>query len=273
MLEFAAGEGPLALERTSEGGGDGFRWETWQFAGVAGDRVAAELTVPVGDVWGVVLAAHGANGNREALYVRAAARSWARRGLAVLAPDAPLHGTRAPREPVEVTRLGSEPVYRQGVGDLLRAVEALRSQRDTAPLPLGFLGFSLGTLQGVAFLAQHPPVRAAVLSIGGSTVAAGEDSFPEWLAGGHEAARATDPATYGPEVSTPHVLMMQADSDEVFGRRAAFALYDALAAPKQILFFPGTHAMWDEPAERYRTMFGFFSRHLREDDGGGEQSS
>ena len=50
--------------------------------------------------------------------------------------------------------------------------------------------------------------------------------------------------------------------DEVFSRESALALYDALRAPKEITFFPGTHAVWRSPKQWYRRIEGFLREHL-----------
>lgn len=253
----------MTLDRAEGESGDGWCSQEWTYPGVAGDRVWAEVTLPEeGEPEMVVIAAHGITSSGDALYIRGAARSWARRGVATVAPDAPLHGHRASGEAVvDALQMGSERVYRQAVGDLGAAVEAI-SDAGWGDLPLGYLGFSMGTLTGVAFLATEPPVQAAVLTIGGSTVVAGEDRHLDWVRHGVEVAARTDPATFAPEVTRPWVRMMNADQDEVFSRRSALALYDALACPKELVFFPGRHASWSEPAERYRSMLAFFRRHL-----------
>ena len=51
--------------------------------------------------------------------------------------------------------------------------------------------------------------------------------------------------------------MLCADRDEQFDRIAAFDLYDAFDAPKELTFFPGTHAEWPHPGPVYRRISGF----------------
>lgn len=262
MLEFPSSPHPLRPTRRQVAAGDGYRVEEWQFLGWAGDSVLAEVTLPLGDPAIVLVAAHGVTGSRKSLYIQAAARSWARVGVATISADAPRHGDRADGQLLAVPEVGNPELYRQAVGDLLRTVQLAAGEQPTAGKPTGFLGFSMGALTGVAMLATRPPVEAAVLVVAGSTVVMGEDSFPEWLSAGVEVARLTDPATYAPQVQEPAVMMVNADADTVFNRRSAFALYDALAAPKELLFFPGTHAQWQRPGDRYQAMLAFLQRSL-----------
>jgi dienelactone hydrolase len=216
--------------------GEGFRHETWAFAGSEGDRVLAEVRLPAGP-GPVVIAGHGADGDRNAQYIRGAAKAWARRGIAVVAADAPLHGGRA----------GAHPP--PGIGDPAWTAFVEWAARDLASLadvvagalgpdrPLGYLGFSMGTHYGVPAIAADTRFRAAAFVVGGAPVDA--------------VARAA-------EVAPRPVLMLNADADEVVDREAALALYDAFRPPKEITFFPGTHGVWRSPAQWYRRLERFF---------------
>lgn len=232
------------------GGGDGYVLERWEYTGHVGDRVAVEATLPRGEHTGAVLIVHGATGGKDSPYVRAAARSLARAGLAAFAPDLPGHGERGRGQPAG--GLTDEALQRI-LGDLLRLVSTIRVLVPDRRTPLGYLGFSMGVVVGVPFLAVQGDVRSAVLVVGGATSRL--DLGPG----------APDPIAHAPRVEATDVLMMQADQDEVFDRAAAFELYDAFTCPKQIVFFPGTHDSWRQAATRYRTIVA----HLRGRLGGG----
>jgi dienelactone hydrolase len=218
--------------------------------------VYAELTLPEGTPWGVLLAAHGMGGSRDAPYVRGAARAWAREGLATFSVDAPGHGDR-PQVPSGGTAADWTERFHEATADLGRALDVL-GDAGFGDLPAGLLGFSMGAITGTALMASDRRVRAAVLVVAGSTSGPG---FAQAAAAGREVAAAIDPARYASECRAA-VLMMNADGDEVFDRAAAFALYDAFPGRKQIVFFPGTHADWSEPAARYRMMLGFLRAEL-----------
>ncbi len=113
---------------------------------------------------GVVVALHGRRGHRRVPYVRGAAKRWSRDGLAVVAIDAPYHGERALDQIPDLAR--NEPFLTQTVGDLRRLTSAIGSDRRLADLPIGYLGFSMGVLVGVPFMAvDRESVPASLRSV------------------------------------------------------------------------------------------------------------
>jgi fermentation-respiration switch protein FrsA (DUF1100 family) len=73
---------------------------------------------------------------------------------------------------------------------------------------------------------------------------------------------AVDPLPYAAAISPRPVLMLNAESDEVFDRASAESLFTALGEPKRLVFLPGTHAVWRRTTEWYRTMREFFDATL-----------
>jgi dienelactone hydrolase len=222
-----------------------FRHETWAFLGSAGDRVLAEAWLS-SERGPVVLAGHGADGDRNAQYIAGAAKAWARRGITVVAADAPMHGGRFDgRRPPGMDDPGRTRFLEwaaRDVGRLADAVEALLGP----DRHLGYLGFSMGTHYGVPAVADDGRFRSLALAVGGSSaVAAG-----------------ADPLRRAAEIAPRPVLMVNADTDEVFSRDAALALYDAFRPPKEITFFPGSHTVWRSPAQWYRRIERFFGDTL-----------
>jgi dienelactone hydrolase len=135
---------------------------------------------------------------------------------------------------------------------LVDAVEA----RFGAGVPIAYLGMSMGAVMGCHLVAAEPRITAAVLVVGGSTVVSVPERFDD--AGGLERALAhTDPGIPASRIAPRPVLMLNADGDEIFSRRSALALYDSLRPPKEITFFPGTHAAWRSPAQWNRRMLEF----------------
>jgi dienelactone hydrolase len=187
---------------------------------------------------------HGARGHRKAPYVRGAAKRWCRDGLVVASIDAPYHGDRSLDQVPDLAR--NEPFLVQTVGDLRRLCSAIGSDQRLAALPLGYLGFSMGALVGVPFMASDQRVRAGVLAVGGAT-----------------GTGTTDPATYAPLIRERPVLLVSADRDEFFSRASVTALYEAFGGSQELLVFPGTHGNWEHPGRRYQSMFDFFLAHLR----------
>jgi len=239
-----------------------FRRETWEYEGSAGDRVVADAWL-AHEPGPVVIAGHGAESDRRAQYLTGAAKAWARKGISVVAADAPGHGSRAvpSRPPPSMRDIHRIPFVRQAAGDVRSLVGAVTDRFD-AHAPLGYLGFSMGTQYGVPAVADESRIRAAVFCIGGSTSIALPRLFPSADDDVVHSVAEIDPVSRAAEIAPRPVLMVNAEDDEVFPREAALALYEALAEPKEIAFFPGRHVEWGSPAQWYRRMEGFFREHL-----------
>lgn len=235
---------PLDFQAHASEEGLGFTLESWSLRGANGDLVPADLYIPAAkETWGVVVAMHGARGNRKSAYVRGAAKRWSRDGLAVASIDAPYHGDRSLDQVPDLAR--NEPFLTQTVGDLRRLCSAIGSEQRLAGLSVGYLGFSMGVLVGVPLMAVDRRVSCAVFAVGGAT-----------------GTGKTDPATYASLVGERPVMLLSADRDEFFNRASITGLYEAFGASAELLQFPGTHGNWQHPGRRYRSMFEFFRAHL-----------
>ncbi len=234
--------------------GDDGPFEEWTLTGVHGDRLPVRVARPAGDPSAVVLAAHGLTGSRKSPYIAGASRQWIGRGFAVVSPDFPLHGDRA--EP-HTGLAGAQEVstVRQALGDLACAVDFVGE--DIGPVPIVVVGFSMGAMFGTLLAAQDRRVDALCLVVAGSRGRRVRLTNPHLPPEAFELVEAADPATYAPQVSPRPVLMLCADRDEQFDRLSAFDLYDAFGPPKELSFFPGTHAQWPHPGPVYRRITGF----------------
>jgi dienelactone hydrolase len=236
--------GPLEVHVESDQPGLGFGTENWIMRGANGDVVPIDVYVPTEtDPWAVVVIMHGRYGHRRVPYVRGVAKRWSRDGMVVIAADAPYHGDRSLDQTPDLAR--NEPFLTQAVGDLRRLCSAIEADARLSALPIGYLGFSMGTLIGVPFVAVEDRVRAGVFAIGGAT-----------------GTGTTDPATYAPLIRERPVLLVVADRDEFFHRASTTALYEAFGGSQELLQFPGSHSNWQHPGRRYRAMFDFLRAHL-----------
>ena len=140
------------------------------------------VTVPVGEVTlegtiaipananGIVLFAHGSGSSRFSPRNRYVALSLRQAGLATLLLD-----LLSPAEEAvdEVTRLHRFDIAMLA-DRLIVAVDWLRSQPDTADLPIGLFGASTGAGAALVAAAERPVQVAAVVSRGGRPDLAGE---------------------------------------------------------------------------------------------------
>jgi dienelactone hydrolase len=247
VLPLPEPDGPLELRIRNVATGLGYLLEGWTLRGAHGDTVPADVYLPADqEARAVVVVLHGRRGSRKVPYVRGAAKRWSRDGLAVVAIDAPYHGERALDQIPDLAR--NEPFLAQTVGDLRRLCTAIGADGRLANLPVGYVGFSMGVLVGVPFMAVDRRVWCGVFAVGGAT-----------------GTGATDPATYAPLIRERPVLLVNADGDEFFDQASVTTLYQAFGGSQELLQFPGTHGDWRHPARRYRAMFDFLRAHLAGD--------
>jgi len=214
----------------------------------------------------LIVLQHGAGSRKEDPYISLTAQRWARDGFAVAAIDAAGNGERRTR-PFDPALIWSLPWQRrdhaiQMCVDLHRALDYLAGRPEVDVTRAGYVGFSMGTINGVAFVARDPRVRAAVFCIGGARLhelrVVGQDPA---LAREHAlVARIIDPEHFAPLIAPRPVLMINGRQDEVVPPAAAEALYVALNEPKQIVWYDGGHT--DLRGQHFKLMEAFLREHL-----------
>ena len=227
-------------------------------AAVDGRRAPALLFVPASDApLPLVLFGHGAHLSKDDEVMQILARAFARgvpAGVALM--DCPGHGERRPvgssQQEFEhdVARRMSDP---DGDAELVAdwlAVEA--AARHASPLltgPLGYAGFSMGSLLGISIVADLPDVRAAVFALGGT-----------WHdVSGNEARNAR--VREGAErLGEREVLMLNMTRDEHFPIDGAIDVLERIPGPKRMGVWAGTHA--ELPPESMQLITDFFGRVL-----------
>ncbi|HEX5587161.1 MAG TPA: alpha/beta hydrolase [Acidimicrobiia bacterium] len=191
----------------------------------------------------VVLLGHGGGVHKRALGMPGQARSLVRHeGIAAVAIDAVGHGDRLPdgdREEAEAI----ERLQAQGVDMTSPEFRAVRRTRtpiddsafdamvadwsatldavldDLGDMPVGYAGFSMGSIYGTALTAAEPRITAAALGLSG-IVDDGEGPMAE-IGDRLEADSA--------KISCPVLFLVQAD-DEVVPRDAAFRQFATFAS-------------------------------------------
>lgn len=241
---YEPGGGAEVVEVTDVGG---VRVETWRFAGSEGDEVLADAYLAP-EPGPVIIGCHGKENSRKAQYLRGPGLQWAERGVSLVAADAPLHGDRAGERPIPRVTISDVPLLTRWVRDqrlLLDAVE----DRFGDGVPMLYLGMSMGAVMGCHLLAEDERLMAGILVVGGSTVVSTPERFDDVDDDLTARLALTDPELPAARIAPRPVLMLNADDDEIFSRRSALALYDALGHPKEITFFPGKHAVWRSPRQ------------------------
>lgn len=197
-------------------------------AGHEGRRVPGLVLTPDGAEGPrpAIALGHGAGASKDDLQMLQIARWFVRReGWAVAIIDGPVHGERAPSGDISATAhqaLGRRETYDAMAVDWQRTLDACAELPDVGIDQTAYLGFSMGTMLGIATVAAEKRFRCAVLAIGGVLDGAGALG---------DIAR---------EIDQP-VLMINQAEDEIFSRESTFRLYDALSGPKRVFFYPGGH--------------------------------
>ncbi|MGO9195625.1 MAG: alpha/beta hydrolase [Acidimicrobiales bacterium] len=201
----------------------------------------------------LVLIGHGASGSKYQDYVVALAKSLVRDfAIAAAAIDGPVHGSRRgeggddPQQSfLDFAALWSNDpeMTDRMIADWHLALDSLSGFEDISG-PVGYWGLSMGTILGLPFVAGEPRISAAVLGLMG-------------VAGPRTARLLTDAAN----VSCPVLFLVQW-SDELFPRKAAFDLFDALGSTDKTLHAnPGTHG--EVPVNEFAASARYLARRLR----------
>lgn len=240
---------PLAPVERDLGVEGGVRTLHFAITSTHGERVPGLLWTPEGAVppLPLILMQHGAGSKKEDPYISATARRWARGGFAVAAIDAHDHGERA-REPHDPSLIWQLPWHHrdhaiQMCVDLQRTLDYLATRLEPDVARTGFVGFSMGTINGVQFVARDTRVRAAVFNIGGArlTEFRARSADPARRADFARVTEIVDPVHFAPYIAPRPVLMINGRQDESVPPPMAQALYDALGDPKEIIWYDGGH--------------------------------
>jgi dienelactone hydrolase len=176
----------------------------------------------------LVVVQHPGTGSKDDYFVAEVGRQWARRGWAVAGLDAPLHGDRKEHDPM---RLFREPerfpaVRAQFAAELSAAIDLIAERYPVDLRRVGFVGYSMGSMLGIAAVARHGGFKAAAFCLVGEGGLAGSAAGPD-----------SDVAKLG-SVAVRIVGKLQ---DQLIPRTATEALYDALPGVKDIVWLPGGH--------------------------------
>lgn len=231
---------------------------------VAGDTVPAVLLRPTGPTTGAAgtapaaLLLHGYS-SRGDVMARGAGEALLRRGVASLAPDLPVHGTRGDplslaqtRNPLEVVRL-----WRLALREAELALGFLGTQPGVNPGQLGVLGYSLGSYLALALAARTGDVRAVVLAAGGDLPNGTPFTAP---------ARALfDPLRAVQNLGGRPLLMESGRHDPVIRPEQAERLYAAAHEPKTLRWWDAGHTL---PAAASEDAATWLATRLRGGNGG-----
>jgi hypothetical protein len=156
-------------------------------------------------------------------------------GIASLALDLPLHGTRADpvqkqsmRDPMSIMRL-----WRQGLDDVRLGLRYLGAHPAIDGGRLALLGYSMGSFLSVAVAADDRAVRAVVLAAGGD--------LPAGTPFAGIARMVADPIRAVQRLEGRPLLMVHGRRDRTVTPDQAQRLFDAAREPKELLWYDAGH--------------------------------
>lgn len=221
---------------------------------VEGDPVPAILLLPNREAGVRVPAAlllHGLTSRGEVM-TDSVGQVLLRRGVASLAPDLPLHGSRGHplgleslRNPLEAARLWRLALREAGV-----AVEFLRAHPAVDPGRVAVVGYSLGSFLATALAARERRVKALVLAAGGD--------LPLGTPLTTLARTVVDPIRAVRGLGCP-LLMVHGRHDPVIRPDQAERLYAAAREPKELRWWNAGHSL---PAAAIEDAADWLTRQL-----------
>jgi uncharacterized protein len=184
---------------------------------------------------GVVLL-HGYSSRKEHL-AEGVGTALQRHGIASLAVDLPLHGTRADPLQAQAERnpLALVALWRQALREARLALGYLGARPEVDAASLALAGYSLGSYLAVMTAAQEPSVRAVVLAAGGD--------LPRGTPLSTVARAVADPVRAVKRLKGRPLLMVNGTADRTIRADQARRLFDAASEPKEIRWWNSGHVL------------------------------
>lgn len=197
---------------------------------VAGERVpgAAWLPADLDEPAPLVLIQHPATSSKDDYFVADAAQRWAMRGWICAGIDAPMHGERDNFDPMGLFRDRERypALTAQFANEVTAVIDTLAEHLPVDMTRLGYVGYSMGSMLGVAAVSKDGRFKAAAFCLVGE---------------GGLVGAATGEGSYVPGLRGVAVRIVAKTSDELIPRAATEALYEALPGEKDIVWLPGGH--------------------------------
>jgi uncharacterized protein len=157
------------------------------------------------------------------------------RGVASLAVDLPLHGTRS--DPVESQSLRNPLAlvqhWRQALDDVRIGLRYLAARREVDGARMGIVGYSMGAFLATVLSADEPLIRAVVLAAGGD--------LPQGTPFSAVARMAADPLKSVKRLAGRPLLMVNGRRDTTVTPEQAQRLFDAAQQPKELRWWDAGH--------------------------------
>jgi fermentation-respiration switch protein FrsA (DUF1100 family) len=201
----------------------------------SGAAVPAILLVPHGAVrFPGALLVHGYSSRKEEMS-GPLGHALLARGIASLAIDLPLHGTRGDPLQAQSTRnpLRIVQLWRESLADVRLGIGYLAARPEIDAARLAIVGYSLGSFLSVQVAADDPKVRALVVAAGGD--------LPEGTPFTRIARVTADPVHAIKKLRGRPLLMVHGRRDRTVRPEQAERLFAAASEPKELRWFDAGH--------------------------------
>lgn len=203
---------------------------------LAGGTVPSILLIPdAAEPVAAALLLHGYASSKE-LLSDTIGRALAARGMASLAIDLPLHGTRddaliaqARANPMELVKH-----FRNALAEAKAAVAVMAAHEAIDEHRIAAVGYSLGSYVALMTAAKETRIQAVVVAAGGDLPAT------PWT---RMARLAADPISAVKSLKSRPLLMLHGRNDPTIPPESAQRLYDAARDPKELFWYDGGHAL------------------------------
>lgn len=210
---------------------------------LAGEAVPAVLLVPESATPApAALLLHGYSSTKERLS-GTIGRALAARGIASLALDLPLHGSR---DDALISQARSNPLalvgqWKRALAEAKAAAHWLSAREEIEAGRIAALGYSLGSYIALITAANEPLVRAVIAAAGGD--------LPEspWTG---LMRRVADPVAAARRLNGRPLLMLHGRNDRTITASQAQRLFDAAGQPKELVWYDSGHVLPAMAADR-----------------------
>ncbi|HEU0013185.1 MAG TPA: alpha/beta fold hydrolase [Longimicrobium sp.] len=204
-----------------------------------GEAIPGILLLPKETPAPGVLLLHGYSSRKEHM-AQGVGQVLQAHGIATLAIDLPLHGTRGDPLQAQAARnpLALMGLWRQALRECRLALRYLEARAEVDAKCIGIAGYSLGSFLAVMTAADDPAVRAVVLAAGGDLPA----KTP--LAG--IARMAADPLRAVRKLDGRPLLMIHGRWDRTVTPDQARRLFEAAQEPRELKWWNAGHILPQE---------------------------
>jgi dienelactone hydrolase len=219
---------------------------------LAGTQVPSILLLPDSSgPFPAVLLLHGYSSSKEQL-ASTMGRSLAVRGIASLAIDLPLHGSRddAIVEQARANPLGLMQHWNMALTEARAAVNWLRAHDAIDPERVSIAGYSLGSYIGLQTAEAGEHVASVIIAAGGDLPTTRWTNMVRMM---------LDPLKPAKSLNGRPLLMLHGKFDRTIPPEQAQRLYEAASEPKELRWYDSGHALpaaaADDAAKWLATLF------------------